>query len=141
MMADVFSDTALSAVTHADGADAHDLAATSSLAKLTSSTRSVDEINQPAASVFAKPFAAAREREVAVEHSQLSTTALDLRMLRNQLRLVSGLILLAFVLCHLTAHSFLLVSLERAGAALEVLMYPWRTAIGTAILISALLTH
>src|SRR6202040_2926306 len=103
-------------------ADAHDLAATSSLAKLTSSTGLVDEINQPAASVIAKPLAAAREREVAAEHSQLSTTALDLRMLRNQLRLVSGLILLAFVLCHLTAHSFLLVSLERAGAALEVLM-------------------
>src|ERR1700681_1773963 len=60
---------------------------------------------------------------------------------RNTLRLVSGLILLAFVLCHLTAHSLLLVSLERAEAGLRILMYPWRTAIGTAILLSALLTH
>jgi adenylate cyclase len=65
----------------------------------------------------------------------------DPRILRNHLRLVSGLILLAFVLCHLTAHSFLLVSIERAGSALDVLMYPWRTAIGTTILLSALLTH
>jgi adenylate cyclase len=60
---------------------------------------------------------------------------------RNTLRLVSGLILLAFVLCHLTAHSLLLVSLERAEAALSILMFPWRTAIGTAILVSALLVH
>ena len=60
---------------------------------------------------------------------------------RNNIRAVSGLILLAFVLCHLTAHSFLLVSLDRAEAALKVLMYPWRTAVGTAILVSALLAH
>src|SRR5216683_7007090 len=69
------------------------------------------------------------------------TTGWDARMVRSHLRLVSGLVLLAFVVCHLTAHCFLLVSLERAGAALDVLMYPWRTAIGTAILVSVLLTH
>jgi adenylate cyclase len=69
------------------------------------------------------------------------TLGWDLPMLRSRARLVSGLILLAFVLCHLTAHSFLLVSIERAGSALDVLMYPWRTAIGTTILLSALLTH
>src|SRR5258708_4816994 len=68
-------------------------------------------------------------------------TGWNLPMWRNNLRLVSGLVLLAFVLCHLTAHSFLLVSLERAGTALDILMYPWRTAIGTAILVSALLVH
>jgi adenylate cyclase len=62
-------------------------------------------------------------------------------MLRNNLRLVSGLVLLAFVVCHLAAHSLLLVSLDRAGAMLGVLMYPWRTAIGTSILMSALLAH
>ena len=60
---------------------------------------------------------------------------------RNNIRAVSGLILLAFVLCHLMAHSFLLVSLDRTEAALKVLMYPWRTAVGTAILVSALLAH
>jgi adenylate cyclase len=61
--------------------------------------------------------------------------------MRNRLRLISGLILLAFVFSHLTAHSFLLVSIERAGTALHLLMYPWRTTVGTTILVAALLTH
>ncbi len=69
------------------------------------------------------------------------TTGWNPRMLRHNLRLVSALVLLAFVVCHLTAHSLLLVSFERAEAALDILMYPWRTAIGTAILVSALLAH
>ena len=68
-------------------------------------------------------------------------TGLNARMLRNNLRLVSAVILLLFVICHLTAHSLLLVSFERAQAALNLLMYPWRTAIGTAILVLALLAH
>ena len=38
----------------------------------------------------------------------------NLRQLRSNLRLFSALIMLAFVLCHLTAHCFLLISLERA---------------------------
>ena len=41
-------------------------------------------------------------------------------MLRNNLRLVSALVLLAFVVCHLTAHAFLLVSFARAEAALDI---------------------
>ena len=65
----------------------------------------------------------------------------DPRMLRNNLRLVSALVLLAFVLCHLTAHAFCWFLSTRAEAALNILMYPWRTAIGTAILVSALLAH
>jgi hypothetical protein len=65
----------------------------------------------------------------------------DLSRSRSRARLISGLVLLAFVLSHLTAHSFLLISLERAGTALDVLMYFWRTAIGTAILFCAVLTH
>jgi adenylate cyclase len=69
------------------------------------------------------------------------TTAWDPRMLRSYIRLISGLILLGFVLCHLTAHSLLLVSFDQAEAALSILMYPWRTPIGTAILVSALLAH
>lgn len=68
-------------------------------------------------------------------------TGWDRRVLRHHLRLVSGLTLLAFVLCHLTAHSFLLISLERAEAALDTLMYPWRSLIGTGILVAALLIH
>jgi adenylate cyclase len=65
----------------------------------------------------------------------------DWSMSRSRARLISGLVLLAFVLCHLTAHSFLLISFDRADAALNVLMYFWRTAIGTAILLCAVSTH
>jgi adenylate cyclase len=60
---------------------------------------------------------------------------------RSSLRLTSALVMLAFVICHLTSHCFLLVSLTDAEAALDVLMYPWRTAIGTALLATALLVH
>ena len=60
---------------------------------------------------------------------------------RSSLRLASALVMLAFVICHLTAHCFLLVSLQTAEAALNVLMYPWRTAVGTALLAAAFLVH
>lgn len=60
---------------------------------------------------------------------------------RSSLRLASALVMLAFVICHLTAHGFLLVSLQTAEAALGVLMYPWRTAAGTALLATAFLVH
>jgi adenylate cyclase len=62
-------------------------------------------------------------------------------MLRSNLRLISGLVLLAFVVCHLTALGFLLVSLEWAQTALDCLMSLWRTWTGTAVLASAVLTH
>jgi adenylate cyclase len=65
----------------------------------------------------------------------------NLRMWRSRLRLTSALVLLSFVICHLTAHSLLLVSFEDAEATRSVLMYPWRTWIGTAILITAFLVH
>ena len=60
---------------------------------------------------------------------------------RSSLRLASALVMLAFVICHLTAHCFLLVSLTDAEAALDILMYPWRSAIGTALLATAFLVH
>jgi adenylate cyclase len=60
---------------------------------------------------------------------------------RSSLRLVSALVMLAFVICHLTAHCLLLVSFEDAEATRNVLMYPWRTWIGTAILATAFLVH
>jgi adenylate cyclase len=60
---------------------------------------------------------------------------------RSTLRLASGLVMLAFVICHLVAHSFLLVSLDRAESILEVLMRPWRSGIGTTLLASASLIH
>ena len=60
---------------------------------------------------------------------------------RGRLRLASALVLLSFVICHLTAHCLLLVSFEDAEATRNVLMYPWRTWIGTAILTAAFVTH
>src|SRR5580658_9384981 len=62
-------------------------------------------------------------------------------MLRGRARLMSGVVLLVFVFSHLAAHSFLLISFDRATAALGVLMYFWRTAIGTVLLSLAILTH
>jgi hypothetical protein len=41
----------------------------------------------------------------------------DLSMWRSRARLISGLVLFAFVLSHLAAHGFLLISFDRAGAA------------------------
>jgi adenylate cyclase len=65
----------------------------------------------------------------------------DLRTWRSNLRLVSALVLLSFVVSHLAAHSLLLVSFERAETALKILMYPWRTGIGTGLLLTAFFVH
>jgi adenylate cyclase len=65
----------------------------------------------------------------------------DFRQWRGRLRLISALVMLAFVICHLTAHCLLLVSFEDAEATRKVLMYPWRTWIGTGILLAAFLVH
>src|SRR5208282_1188589 len=65
----------------------------------------------------------------------------DFRQWRGTLRLASALVMLAFVVCHLTAHCLLLVSFDDAEAARNFLMYPWRTYIGTAVLITAFLVH
>jgi adenylate cyclase len=60
---------------------------------------------------------------------------------RSRLRLSSALVLLAFVICHLTAHCLLLVSFERAESVRNTLMYPWRTVIGSTLLVAAALVH
>jgi adenylate cyclase len=46
-------------------------------------------------------------------------------------------------LCNLspTAHCLLLISFESADAGRNVLMYPWRTRIGTGLLLIAVLVH
>jgi adenylate cyclase len=71
----------------------------------------------------------------------MRTIVWDFRQWRGRLRLASALVMLAFVICHLTAHCFLLVSFEDAEATRTVLMYPWRTWIGTSILVAAFLVH
>ncbi len=60
---------------------------------------------------------------------------------RSAVRLTSALVLLAFVICHLSAHTLLLVSFEDAETVRGALMYPWRTWAGTGILSAALLLH
>ena len=60
---------------------------------------------------------------------------------RSSLRLASALVMLTFVICHLTAHAFLLVSLETAGKVLDFLMFPWRTLTGTVLLTAAFVVH
>jgi adenylate cyclase len=62
-------------------------------------------------------------------------------MWRSRLRLASALVMLAFVICHLTAHCLLLVSFADAEITRTALMYPWRTWIGTAILTTAFAVH
>jgi adenylate cyclase len=65
----------------------------------------------------------------------------DSRTWRSNLRLTSGLVLLSFVICHLTAHCFLLVSFNVADVAFDITMTAWRTAAGTALLLAAFLVH
>ncbi|GAC1574290.1 MAG: adenylate/guanylate cyclase domain-containing protein [Sphingomicrobium sp.] len=47
----------------------------------------------------------------------------------------------AFVVCHLTAHTTLLISTDFAQFLLSSLMYPWRTYVGTTLLITAFILH
>ena len=65
----------------------------------------------------------------------------DRRTWRSNLRLASGLVLLSFVICHLTAHAFLLVSFSTADVAFDITMTAWRTAPGTTLLLTAFLIH
>jgi len=62
-------------------------------------------------------------------------------MWRARLRLISGLIMLVFVISHLTAHWFLLISVEDAETVLTALMSPWHTLVGTGILVAAFVVH
>ncbi len=65
----------------------------------------------------------------------------DARTWRNNLRLTSALVLLSFVICHLLAHSFLIVSFDAADAVFDVTMYVWQTKIGIGLLLAAFLVH
>ena len=65
----------------------------------------------------------------------------DLRGWRARLRLSSALVLLAFVITHLTGHSLLLVSQPFAEEGLAALMRPWRSTAGTALLLTAFVVH
>src|SRR5713101_6004766 len=56
-------------------------------------------------------------------------------------RLISALVLLSFVLCHLVSHMFLIVSLPVAEHALDILMTFWWSETGTYVLATALAVH
>jgi len=60
---------------------------------------------------------------------------------RSRARLVSALVMLSFVICHFTAHAFLLVSIDAGNEALTLLLAPWLTPIGTTILATAAAVH
>ena len=60
---------------------------------------------------------------------------------RSRARLVSALFMLSFVICHFTAHAFLLVSIDAGNEALTLLLAPWLTPIGTTILATAAAVH
>jgi adenylate cyclase len=63
------------------------------------------------------------------------------RLVRARARLLSALVLLSFVLCHLASHITLIVSVPFAQQALDVLMWFWRTEIGTYALAAAFAVH
>jgi adenylate cyclase len=65
----------------------------------------------------------------------------DAKTWRNNLRLTSALVLLSFVICHLLAHCFLIVSFDAANVVFDVTMAVWQTRIGTALLLAAFLVH
>jgi adenylate cyclase len=138
-LSDLLSGPVTLAVMHADGVDPREVAAnlTAMATKLGSSSGAADQITRPAGVAIDVSLSAGRKPGIATQVA----TCWDASIMRHHLRLVSGLILLAFVVCHLTAHSFLLISFQRAEAALDIFMYPWRTILGTGILIWALLTH
>lgn len=65
----------------------------------------------------------------------------DIETWRARLRLGSGLIMLAYVVMHLTSHVSLLISPAWADASINFMTAPWRTMTGTVILTVAFLVH
>ncbi len=86
------------------------------------------------ASELSKPAAAPRSART----ERLIGSA---RATRAYARLVSGLVLLTFVLCHFASHVFLIVSLPIADKALDALMWFWRSDAGTILLATAFTVH
>ena len=62
-------------------------------------------------------------------------------MTRGVVRLWTGLVLFAFVFCHLINHSFGIVSVSAQNAAEKVLMAPWVSEPGVVLLTASVLLH
>jgi adenylate cyclase len=75
------------------------------------------------------------------QRSLLTSLGPWMLQMRARARLISALILLSFVVCHLTSHVFLIVSIPAAGEALQVLMTPWWSQAGSWVLAAALAVH
>lgn len=105
----------------------------------------INDLNQNRVTATAKELNGSERRVIGIAMDVTNEAKVEavwkLRNLRSNLRLVSALTMLAFVVCHLTGHGFLLISFERAEAARNILMYPWRTSIGTTVLLTALIVH
>jgi adenylate cyclase len=63
------------------------------------------------------------------------------RLIRAYARLVSGLVLFAFILCHFGSHIVLIVSVPAAQRAFGVLMWFWLTDAGALLLTAAFTVH
>ncbi len=100
------------------------------------------------------PLASAADRDVQIKSARSRRWPLrgpdlrrwdarhwDAKTWRNNLRLASALVLLSFVVCHLLAHCFLIVSFDVANVAFDVTMTAWQTRIGTSLLLAAFFVH
>src|SRR4029077_20269025 len=142
-LADILADPVTLALMDADGVDPVVLEATLSQ-KAGDLMRSADPVNRRRRVTDGevdKAVIAECEADVSVESRKSGAMARNPRAVRNTLRLASAVVLLAFGVCPLTAHTLLLAFLVLAGAALDILSNPWRSVIGTAVLVSALLAH
>jgi adenylate cyclase len=63
------------------------------------------------------------------------------RLVRSYARLVSGLVMFAYVLCHFGSHIVLIGSVPAAQSAFGVLMWFWLTDVGTIVLTTAFVVH
>ncbi len=61
--------------------------------------------------------------------------------MRNRIRILSGLVLLSFVIPHLFNHALGLISLDAMIAGERFTIEPWRTPLGTLLLGAAVLVH
>src|SRR5262245_34417624 len=59
----------------------------------------------------------------------------------RRLRLIAGLVLLAYVTTHLLNHALGLISLHAAEAGLRVAQWFWRNPVVGAVLFGSLITH
>jgi succinate dehydrogenase/fumarate reductase cytochrome b subunit len=98
-------------------------------------------INPPLASAADRDLSATPATRLRTLSRGLDLGHWDAKTWRNTLRLTSALVLLSFVICHLLAHCFLIVSFEAADAVFDVTMTAWQTKAGAALLLTAFLVH